>query len=122
MRTRRMLRVRLALALVGVTVGQVAVWASISKGVERLDVLIAVALLHLVPYPIYVLLTRTGVMSVLGGVALMVFPVIVYGDTYFGEPVGATFAFVTVPTVNLLIVLGVIIVDQLLMRRTTEPT
>jgi hypothetical protein len=54
-------------------------------------------------------------MAIVGGVALILLPAIAYGDYYFGDFGGASFAFVTVPLMNLGILGGVVLVDQALM-------
>ncbi len=73
------------------------------------------------PYLVYMVSVRTSTVSVLAGVALLIMPILAYGDFYLdrfrGVNDGFNFGFVTVPLMNIAITGAALAIDRMLLGR-----
>lgn len=75
-----------------------------------------IAFISLAPFPVYLWGIRTPLVSFLGGPALIALPIIAYGDYFLGGDDGASFAFVTIPLMNVAVVAAVVVADRIVLR------
>ena len=110
-------RTRLLLASAGIAVALLAY-----LGAPEVNAFVVTLLvLAMVPYALYAGLVRSRAASLLGGLALLIMPVLAYGDFYLDRhraiTDGANFGFATVPLVNLGVAAVAIGVDRLVLAR-----
>jgi hypothetical protein len=101
-------------AAAGVVGSEAALWVAASS-VNVITVTFGV--LAAAPFIAYAVATRSKLASALGGPLLLGLPVVAYGDTYFGGPDGASFAFVTVPVMNVGVYGVVMVLDAVATAR-----
>jgi hypothetical protein len=104
---------RYVLAGLGLLIAEGGYWAARPRITA---ITVVFALVSAVPYFLYGVLVRTRLGSVLGSASLLVLPATAYYDYHFGEFGGVSFAFVTVPMANILIVGIVLLLDSLVAR------
>lgn len=111
---------RIILGLMGLLVAQVGYWAS---GARITVFTLVFGVLSAAPYVIYTLKVQTRLVTLGGGLALILIPAVPYADTYFLSPgAGASFAFVTVPIAAVAAVAVLVAVDDwLLTRQARQP-
>lgn len=78
--------------------------------------------LSALPYAIDVANVRTRLVTLAGGLALILIPAVPYADTYFLSPgAGASFAFATVPIMAITAAAGLVALDDWLLTRRARP-
>lgn len=109
--------VRYIFGAAGIIGSEIALWVAASS----VNVITAFfAMLAILPFAAYMILTQSKLASALGGPLLLVLPVVAYGDTYFGGPAGASFAFATVPITNVVIYGLVMVLDAVANARESR--
>jgi len=109
--------VRYVFASVGIIGSETALWVAASS-VNGITV--AFAVMAAVPFVAYALATKSKLGSAFGGPLLLSLPLVAYVDTYFGGPAGASFAFATVPIMNLFIYGMVVLLDAVAHARESR--
>jgi len=89
-----------------------------ARGVNVLTVFFAV--LAASPFVAYGVATKSKLASALGGPLLLGLPVVAYGDFYFGGPDGASFAFATVPIMDVAIHSAIVGLDAVANARESR--
>jgi len=109
--------VRYMFAAVGIIGSETALWVAASR-INGITVTFAVIAAG--PFVAYAVATKSKLASALGGPLLLGLPVVAYGDTYFGAPSGASFAFATVPIMNVVIYGIVLVLDAVANERESR--